>query len=71
MNSNDFEQMDFVERSTLGCAGMFLTGWQDWNEYEVLKMACDWHGYDYDFCYLAGLVLFGPAVVHLTTGKSV
>lgn len=65
------EELDYVETDALDCAHRFMTGWQDWNEDNVLKMACDFHGHDYDFAWLAIHVLFGPAVVHVATGKSV
>ena len=64
-------ELDFAERDALECADRFLNGWQDWNEDEVLKMACDHTGDDYDLAWLMTRVLFGPAVVYLSTGKSV
>ena len=65
------EELDFVEIDVLECAERFLTGCQDWNECDILPYACDYHGYDTDFIWLASQVLFGPAVVHVATGKSV
>ena len=65
------EELDYVEMDALDCAHRFMTGWPDWNEDDVLKLACDYHGHDYDFAWLATRVLFGAAVVHVSTGKSV
>lgn len=65
------EELDFIEQDTINSALSFLNGWQDWNEDGVLKMACDYHGHDYDFAWLATRVLFGPAVVYVATGKTV
>lgn len=71
--SYEISPMEFVfaEQDALECAARFINGWQDWNEDEVLKMACDHAGHDYDFAWLMTRVLFGPAVVYLSTGKSV
>lgn len=68
---DDFEQLDYIENDALVIAQAFINGWSDWNEDEVLKKACDWYGYDYDFVWLTLRVLMGPAVVYTVTGKSV
>jgi hypothetical protein len=65
------EEKNFAESISEQSAIRFMTGWQDWNEDQVLPLACDWHGYDHDFVWLASKVLFGPAVVHVATGKTV
>ena len=65
------EELVFVEDDALECAERFLSGNPDWNENYVLDLACDYHGYDRDFVWLTSKVLFGPAVVHLATGKTV
>ena len=65
------EELNYVEDDAISSATSFLNGWPNWNEDEVLKLACDYHGHDYDFAWLAIRVLFGPAVVWLKTGKSV
>ena len=65
------EDLDFAESDALDSANRFLNEWQDWNEDDVLKLACDYHGSDYDFAWLATRVLFGPAVVWLKTGKAI
>ena len=65
------EEKNFAESISEQSAIRFMTGWQDWNEDDVLKLAADYHGVDYDFIWLASRVLFGPAVVWLKTGKSV
>jgi hypothetical protein len=64
-------ELEFAEKDALECAARFLSGWQDWNEDNVLQMACDHAGHDYDFAWLMTRVLFGPAVVYLSTGKTV
>ena len=65
------DDLQYAEEVSLNCANRFLNEWQDWNEDDVLKLACDYHGVDYDFTWLASHVLFGSAVVYLKTGKSV
>ena len=65
------EDLDFAESDALDSANRFLNEWQDWNEDDVLKLAADYHGVDYDFIWLAYRVLFGPAVVWLKTGKAI
>ena len=65
------DELNYAEQDTIECVERFMCGWQDWNEDNVLKMACDFHGHDYDFAWLATRVLFGPAVVYFLTGKSV
>ena len=65
------EDLDFAESDALDAANRFLNDWQDWNEDDVLKLAADYHGVDYDFIWLASRVLFGPAVVWLKTGKAI
>jgi hypothetical protein len=64
-------ELEFAERDAIECADRFLNGWPDWNEDNVLRMACDHAGHDYDFAWLMTRVLFGPAVVWLKTGKAV
>lgn len=65
------EELDYVETDALAVAQAFVNGWPDWNEDYLLKRACDFHGYDCDFVWLALRVLMGPAVVYIKTGKSV
>jgi hypothetical protein len=65
------EEQTAAEVDALECAARFLSGWQDWNEDDILWMSCDYHGYDRDFFWLMDRVLFGPAVVYLSTGKTV
>ena len=65
------EELIYAEDEAINAARNFLSGWQDWNEDDVLPFACDYHGFDHDFVWLASRVLFGPAVVHVATGKSV
>lgn len=65
------EEQTAAEVDALECATRFLSGWQDWNEDDVLPFACDYHGYDHNFFWLMNRVLLGPAVVYLSTGKTV
>ena len=42
------EEKNFAENISRESALRFMNGWQDWNEDQVLPLACDWHGYDQD-----------------------
>ena len=64
-------ELRFAETDALENAERFLNGWPDWNEDNILKIACDLAGHDYDFTWLLSRVLFGPAVVYVATGKTV
>ena len=64
------DEMDYAEYVAMGNAMRFLSQWDDWNEDNVLEMACDWHGFDYDYVWLTSRVLFEPAVWKLSTGKT-
>lgn len=64
------EELAFAESVALDNALRFMTGWQDWNEDNVLPHACDYHGYDQDFVWLASRVLFEPAVWSVATGRT-
>jgi hypothetical protein len=57
---------DFVLESAL----RFLTG-QPWVMSKTVQRLCDADGLDPDLLELAMAVLFGPAVVHVATGRSV
>jgi len=65
--------MNEIEMGTydaLMSAKLFLDGWDRWNmPDEVLNETCSQNKLDADLVYLTSRVLFGPAVIALSTNK--
>jgi hypothetical protein len=64
-------EIEYAEQVTLDSALNFVLGHNDWNKDEFTRLECDYNGYDHDLVWLLTRVLFGPAVVAVTTGKVV
>lgn len=62
--------MAYAEDFALDSALRFLMG-QPWNVDEDICQLSDTDGLDGELIWLTTKVLFGPAVVHIATGKSV
>ena len=63
-------ELDYAEDAAINNAARFLCERDDWNEDDVLKISCDWYGFDYDFVWLTSRVLFEPAVWFLKTRQT-
>lgn len=60
-----------AEAMALESALRFLNGWHIWNEDLAMFHLDGKEGLDGDLVWLTRQVLFGPAVVHISTGKVV
>ena len=66
------DELFAAEDLAMDAALKFLCRNPTWNfSHEALASACDKRGLDADLVGLAATVLFGPATVYISTGKSV